>query len=131
MAMVGALWDAWGGYPEWDHVPRIGGAIVEHMEHSPGHKGKPNDLIDLGAISGAAACLLTAKTPTQLVRPHTWKGQRSKAADHTHTRKIMGWVGQTHAAGVLAAQVPEGFPNEHLKELMDAVGLALYGLGLK
>ena len=107
------------------------------------HKVDPNSLIMLAAISGAAlaAANVAPRGFRALVRPMVWKGQQTKGANQRQTARIIGWKFENHSSCYTSALVDVTPPKEvkvhpwkgksrkPWSEILDAAGIALYGLG--
>ena len=108
--------------------------IVESQELHLGHRSAPKDIIRLAQVAGAilGAFGISPKT-SMLVSPSTWKGQVPKEIHQARVCKKLGWDFEAMSDHVRPAQKHwDGFtvhkPSDW-KHLMDAVGLALWGLG--
>lgn len=128
------------------------GVIAEYPQsyNVGGHYGggrtskvDPNSLIMLAAISGAAlaAANVAPRGFRALVRPMVWKGQQTKGANQRQTARIIGWKFENHSSCYTSALVDVTPPKEvkvhpwkgksrkPWSEILDAAGIALYGLG--
>ena len=128
-------------------LPQADGVVAEYPQHY--HKGSgrpsrvdPNSLIMLSAISGAAVAIAKVREggPRALVRPAVWKGQQSKGANQRQSCRVVGWTFgvTTKYTQALHNPVPDkdvkvhgwsGRSGKPWSEILDAVGLAVYGLG--
>jgi len=84
--------------------------------------GRPNDLIDVAVISGAAYASLCGFACVELVRPRKWKGGVPK---EIHGKRIMQRLTEAEQAIVKASA-----PKYLLHNVVDAVGLAQWGYEL-
>ena len=130
-----------GGHPCGREGYVVDIAVAEHMRTSTRMRGRPNDMIDLAAVSGCFLGTVQSEV-SRLVTPQEWKGQRPKASDHMHTRSLFAdWEYRSHTGVPRSTQsIPVPFlkalnrdrqPPSRIKELYDATGIALWALGLK
>lgn len=119
---------------EW---PRCDVAVVEGQEVYSKGKANANNLIPLAMVTGAAAGVLHWKACEVIVpKPRRWKGQMGKGAHQAWVLDQIGWeyefkgkknppvVGEIPPEVKVVGNIPEG----SMKEVVDAIGLALWGL---
>lgn len=91
----------------------------------------PQDLIDVQTVGCLVASEIAGSADALcLLTPATWKGSNPK---EVHWKR---WIGTDAKPGALAAserltlrEALEQCPKKHHKEILDAVGILLYGLG--
>lgn len=120
--------------------------VVESQEIYPGkNKCKYEDLINLSKVAGAAAGVvlnllnLPKFSSLRIPKPFEWKGDRPKPLHQSNILKRMGWKCRktsTHAYPIeplLEDRVlnAENISNAEWKEVVDAIGLAMWGAQLK
>jgi hypothetical protein len=100
--------------------------VVEAMVHSQDRDGSvAQDLIDLSIVSAYVAGTVcgAARTP-QFLPAMTWKGGVPKDIHHERIRAALD-----PEECVLLRKLLESVPKRYEKELLDALGIALYGAG--
>ena len=111
------------------------------VRHGRPNKVNPNSLVMLAAVSGAAvgAANLKEGGKSALARPAVWKGQQSKGANQRQSCRIIGWKFKvTSNYSIALTEVTphkdtvvnewKGRSKKPWSEILDAVGIALYGL---
>jgi len=83
-------------------------------------RGDPNDLIQVALTVGALE--YQAQGDVVLVRPHQWKGSMPK---DVMGRRIQGRLSEVERACVALC----GVPASRRHDVVDAVGIGLWGLG--
>lgn len=120
----------------WHTFMRPGRCYVEDQQVYGTGSVDANNLTLLAKVSGAAvaACGLISRD-VRLVYPREWKGSRPKGADHKATLDHYGWSyefkGPKVPCEVTAlpgdVEVIGTIPAGHMKEILDAMGLGLWG----
>ena len=88
-------------------------------------KGDPNNLIVLAMLVGEYTCLAKRlHIPVYRFFPRQWKGQRSKTADHIHTKRML-----TDKELIIINSAKSRTQKSYFHNIMDAVGIGLYSLG--
>lgn len=111
-------------------------ALVESQELHRMHRSAPKDILRLAQVAGSILGMLGETfLSVRLVSPQVWKGQVPKDIHQARICRKLGWAFDTHAGYVVPARAHwEGFsvskPSDW-KHLMDAVGLALWGIEKK
>lgn len=110
--------------------------VVENQQAYGQGKADPNDLIRLSHVAGAAAGAAAFRAGRVLFpRPRVWKGGVPKGVHQGRVLDQIGWGYQFNGPKrpVTKVEVPEGvkllgeIPEEHWSEVVDAIGLALWG----
>jgi hypothetical protein len=96
---------------------------LESMESVRDRATTPQDLIDVQTV-GLVTALDLAPGALFLFSPSDWKGSTPKAIHHE--RMIEALDEQERA---VLRDALRNTPKEHRKEVLDAVGILLYGLG--
>ena len=100
--------------------------ITESMVHARDRNGSvAQDLIDLsivGAYVAGSVCGV-ARRP-QFVTANTWKGSVPKEIHHERIRAVLD-----PEESVMLRALLEPVPKTNQKELLDALGISLYGAG--
>lgn len=114
----------------------IGVIVVEGQQVYSGSRGNANDLLKVAMVSGAALGATEGCERVLCPRPQQWKGTRPKGVDQKATLRHYGWAFAD--CGPIQPpqwQPPPGLqefgdpiPLRHKKEIVDAMGLALWGL---
>ncbi|MEM7311343.1 MAG: hypothetical protein AAF682_32050 [Planctomycetota bacterium] len=110
------------------HVPHLDRAVVEGQMVYPRERTRPNDLIPLAQIAGAAEAYIGLLWNVDVIapKPRDWKGQVPK---DVHQRRILARVGLTN--GLDGVPGAESMTRTQRGHVVDAVGLALWGAELK
>lgn len=111
---------------DWNEHPRPDRVIVEMPEVYPGSKVNPNDLIKLAAKAGAVLGRYYL-LPCQTVAPKTWKGQLPKPAKASDPYIVAERIKRKLDCAKVEAL---GLPPSLKHNVYDAVGLALYAIGI-
>lgn len=99
-------------------------AYVESMTVTRDRTTTPQDLINVQTIG----CIVAGRLgDVRLLPPDTWKGSTPKAIHHERLCALDGPLDASERAIVAAAL--RATPKKHHKEVLDAVGILLYGLG--
>lgn len=96
-------------------------AVVEGQQVYSGGGANANNLIPLAMVAGMAALEMSNYCEVRCPLPAQWKGQVAKAIHHKRIREQIGWPAKGINCGI--GEIPEG---SH-KEVLDAIGLAIYG----
>lgn len=110
--------------------------VVEGQQIYRNTRVDGNNVLQVAAVAGAALAVTEGCSKVLLPRPRDWKGQRPKGVDQKNTLRHYGWKfldnGPTHPP---SWTVPAGLktfgdpiPVRHKKEIVDAMGLARWGL---
>lgn len=102
--------------------PRIVVVEVPQIYQQRHWKGDPNDLVDVAVIVGVVVAAASAYTKPQLVKPHSWKGNRPKATDNMYTLSLL-------KPDELKVVEDCGVSKSKLHNVIDAVGIGLWKLG--
>ena len=117
------------GRSEYPIDPESPVALV-YLEQMETRGGKLGNAADLLAVSTGGAFLAGMFRPERLIpfTPTQWKGQVPKDVHHPrilHALATLDPKGSAHLDDTLPT-----IPAKHRKEVLDAVGIGLYGLGL-
>lgn len=101
-------------------LPAHDNVIVEVPRIYPRGPARPNDLIGLAVVAGAAAA--RAPGDATFVFPHQWKGQVPKEIHH---RRIFLQLADSELEKVRL----RGVPKSLIHNVNDAIGLGLWAVG--
>lgn len=112
--------------------------VVENQQAYGRGKADPNDLISLAHVAGAAVGAATWRAKeVHFPLPKEWKKGIPKGAHQARVLDQLGWSYEFDGPKrpVKNVQIPEevdrpkhGIPDEHMSEVVDAIGLALWGV---
>ena len=116
-------------------LPPMTLAVIEGQQVYRSGKADANNLLLLALVSGAAAGACVWKAAATVVpRPKDWKGQQPKGVNQARSLNRLHWVFEFDGPDkpVKNVEFPEGVlmgqpKASHLKEVVDAIGLALWG----
>jgi len=106
--------------------------IIEGQRIYPGSKARPNDMIKLSKIAGAAAGVFAMYLPDTKIlipEPREWKGSVPKAVHQARTYTKLGW-GYTKCKDYSYPQHPtvgQGLTQSEWKHMGDSIGLHMWG----
>lgn len=114
--------------------------VVEGQQIYSNGRADGNNLLTLALVSGA--CLGAGQwTAAQVTcpKPRDWKGQRPKGASQSAILDKVGWEYEFHGSRrpPTVTKIPPEveqigtIPKAHMKEVIDAVGLALWGSSVR
>jgi hypothetical protein len=112
-------------------LPPVDLAVVEGQEVYRNGKADANNLLLLALVSGAALATMSSRAKLMVCpRPKEWKGGAPKGAHQARILDEIGWKYDFQGPKVppKVRETLEGIPPEHVKEIVDAIGLALWGL---
>lgn len=119
-----------------DHSPGVNNVVVEGQTISFRQTADPDSIIKLahvtGACVGAANELLECHL--RIPKPREWKGQVPKQVHQQRTLNYLGWTYELHGSPKNAYASPVDPPvgkklkATHWKHVVDAIGLALWGI---
>lgn len=103
----------------YDGMPICDRAVVELPRKYPYERRvRANDLIDLGAVAGAAAVCVDEGGELEFVYPAQWKGQTPKKIQHRRTRDAL-----SEEEEAVLEQGLLGVPESLRHNVLDAVGI--------
>ena len=117
-------------------MPFVDLGIVEGQQIYRNGKADGNNLLKLAAVSGACLGALMFKAArVEFPVPRTWKGQAPKGVHQARVLSELGWkhTWQGPKKPPKIDEIPDGVevvgpdPGVHWKEIVDAMGLALWG----
>ena len=117
---------------------RVDVGVVEGQQVYRNGKADANGLLKVAAVSGAAlGGIMFRATKVKFPLPREWKGGAPKGAHQARVLDDVGWEyefdGPKRPPKIV--RVPDGVdvvgpdPGVHWKEIVDAIGLALWGYG--
>ena len=118
-------------------MPEVDLGVVEGQQVYRGSKVDANGLLKVAAVSGAALGALGLRSHLlEFPTPRMWKGQTPKGAHHARILNDQGWEFEFQGpkkppkitsvpdhVKIVGPEIPVG----HWKEVVDAMGLALWG----
>ena len=111
-------------------------SVIEGQQIYRKSKADGNDLLLVALVSGAAAGSAALNSQATVIpRPKDWKGQQPKGVNQSRTLDRLGWSYSFDGPKrpVRDVVIPEDvnvvgeIPPAHMKEVLDALGLALWG----
>lgn len=116
-------------------LAHCGWAAIEFQQNYRNGKARPDDLSLLSAISGAWASIPPPMCEVMMPKPAQWKGTVPKGIHQKRTiSKLDGWDFEDRGAKDAPLPLPpdglsiSGIQEHHWKEIVDAIGLAIWAL---